>query len=234
MKRVTVGWLVAAMMVLFAAVLTTPGFAQNLVVNGDFETDTELFVTWPGYVGSGANPTTISGWTTVGGAGINPVVPGAPTDAPFRDNGDNTTSVAFLQGISSIEQTVTGLIVGQPYQLTMDFNARNCCGDPVPTPVAEILVDGKIVANSEGLFPGGGVPAVGGNNPWYSFEPGDLAFLASAESLTLKVQTRPLVEGTDTTLLVDNVAITLVPEPSTALLGLIGLLGLARCRPRKP
>lgn len=233
MKRLTAEWLIAAMIGLLVAALTSPGFAQNLVVNGDFETDADLFVTWPGYIANGANPATITGWAAVGGAGINPVVPGGPGDAPFRDNGDNTTSVAFLQGVSSIEQTVTGLVVGQPYQLTMDFNSRNCCGEPVPTPVAEILVDGTLVASSEDLFPGGGVIAVGGANPWYSVEPGDLAFLAPAESLTLKLQTRPLVEGTDTTLLVDNVAITLVPEPSTALLGLIGFLGLVRYRPRK-
>ena len=75
-------------------VLTSSSSAQNLVDNGDFEEGVDAFVTWPGYVGNGANPAEIPGWTGSGGRGINPVVPGGDGDAPFG-NGDNSTHFAF-------------------------------------------------------------------------------------------------------------------------------------------
>jgi MYXO-CTERM domain-containing protein len=209
----------------------SPTWAANLVTNGDFETDADLFVTWPGYVANGANPANITGWTGGGGHGINPVAPGGDGDAPFRDNGDNTTSVAFLQGTSFIEQTVTGLIVGEQYIFSADFNARNCCGDPLDVPIGTVSVNGEIVASSTELFPPpGGVIPVGGENPWHdvTLDP----FEATVESLTLRIDATPAAGG-DTTLLVDNVTLELVPEPSAALLALLGLVGLTRLRPRR-
>jgi hypothetical protein len=66
----------------------------QIVANGDFETGAEAFVEWPGYIG-GANPVEIPSRIGTGGRGINPVFPGGPTDAPFRDNGGNFTTVAW-------------------------------------------------------------------------------------------------------------------------------------------
>ena len=66
------------------------------VVNHNFETLAAAFTTFPGYVApiTPANPSEIPGWVGVGNRGINP---GAGAGAPFRDNGNNATNVAFLQ-----------------------------------------------------------------------------------------------------------------------------------------
>jgi MYXO-CTERM domain-containing protein len=230
MKTIVTGCCVVLLLTGMALSVASPALAQNLVVNGDFETDTDLFVTWPGYVANGENPAEITGWTGEGGRGINPVVPGGPDDAPFRDNGNNTTSVAFLQGASAIEQTISGLTTGGEYVFGMDFNARNCCGDPVGMPIGTILVNGEVVGSSADLFPEpGAIPAVGGQEPWYHV---DIPFAAPAESLTLRIASTPAVPGTDATMLVDNVSVV-IPEPSSALLALLGLFGLVRCRPRR-
>jgi hypothetical protein len=221
------GSIVAAMAL---ATCSAPLWAAPNVVNGDFEADTGLWVVWPGYVSGAAgdlvNPANITGWTGSGGHGINPVVPNGPTDAPFRDNGDNTSSVAFLQGVSSIEQTVSGFVVGQPYVLSLDFNARNCCGD---FPIGTIFLNGIQAGSSTDLFPDpGSIIPVGGTNAWYSAE---IAFDAPTTEITVRIEAMPGAGG-DATMLVDNVAFTLVPEPASSVLGLLGMLGLLAARRR--
>jgi hypothetical protein len=190
--------------------------AAELVVNGDFEADTAGFVVWPGYVG-GNNPAEIPSWTGTGGRGINPVVPGGAGDAPFRDNGGNTTSIAFLQGNSSIQQVLSGFTVGQDYVLSLDFNSRNCCGD---FPTAVIMLNDQVAGSSAELFPApGSVPPVGGANPWYH---ADIEFTAPVDTITLTISAAPSAGG-DATLIVDNVSVEPVPEPSTVCLALAGL-----------
>jgi hypothetical protein len=109
-----------------ALCLVPRAFCANLVVNGDFESDTGGFVTWPGYVANGQNPANVPMWTGTGGRGINPITNPAQTRdrAPFRDNGNNTSSVAFLQGAATLEQVVSGFNVGSEYVLSLDFNAQ--------------------------------------------------------------------------------------------------------------
>src|SRR5262245_29032509 len=75
------------------------------IVNGDFETGAGDFVTLPGYLGDGSNPSAIPGW--IGGSGINPIV---TSEAPFMDNGHNPTHAAFLQGWVNLQQTVPALV----------------------------------------------------------------------------------------------------------------------------
>lgn len=216
-------WLAVALVLMAAAVLTSQASAQT-VVNGDFEADTDLFVTWPGYAGDGANPAQITGWTGIGGVGINPVVPGGAGDAPFRDNGDNSTSVAFIQGAASIEQDISGFTIGQDYILSLDFNARNCCGD---MPIATVELDGDVVASSADIFPpDGAIPPVGGVEPWYH---ADVDFTAADSTLTLLIRSAAATGG-DATLIVDNVSI--VPEPATGLLAMGSLLSLVLFRRR--
>ena len=216
-------WLAVAVVLMAALMLSSPAAAQT-VVNGDFETDPDLFVTWPGYTANGANPAQITGWTGMGGVGINPVVPGGAGDAPFRDNGDNSTSVGFIQGAASIEQDISGFTIGQDYVLSLDFNARNCCGD---MPIAMVELDGVVVASSEDIFPPtGAVPPVGGEEPWYH---ADVDFVAADSTITLLIRSGPAAAG-DATFLVDNVSI--VPEPATGLLAMGGLLSLLLLRRR--
>ncbi|MDG2383169.1 MAG: PEP-CTERM sorting domain-containing protein [Pirellulaceae bacterium] len=153
--------------------LVAAGDATDLILNGDFESNAEEFVVWPGYLG------------------------GADNSAPFRDNGDNETAVAFLQGSASLTQFVEGLTIGEEYTLSLDYNARNCCGD---TPVAELFIDGDIVSefNEDGF-----VEPVGDDNPWYNFE---MSFIAESDSLEILVSTFP-ESGGDSTLIIDNVSV---------------------------
>ncbi|MCB1096156.1 MAG: PEP-CTERM sorting domain-containing protein [Verrucomicrobiae bacterium] len=196
--------------------------AAVVVANGDFEQDAELFVVWPGYVGgtndSGTNPAAIPGWTNTGGVGINPVVPGAASDSPFDDpSTSNPTHFAFIQGVASIAQIVGGFTVGENYVLSLDTNARGCCGD---VPIADILLDGSVIASSVDAFPepGGVVPADPAA-PWYHF---DIPFVATSESHEISIATRPAAGG-DASLVVDNVGIAAVPEPATGFLAIMGM-----------
>jgi hypothetical protein len=134
--------------------------------------------------------------------------------------------VAFLQGTSHIEQAVSGFIPGREYVLSLEFNARNCCGD---IPIANLFLNGIPAGSSTDLFPApGGVIPVGGTNPWYA---ADIEFTAPEETVTLRIETMPAAGG-DSTLLVDNVSFALVPEPATgslaAIAALLGLLPLRR------
>lgn len=205
--------------------------ASVVIANGDFEQDAELFVVWPGYVGganpTGTNPATIPGWTHTGGVGINPVQPGGAGDSPFNDpSTTNTTYHAFIQGTASITQIVGGFTVGENYMLTLDTNARGCCGD---SPIAEVLLDGAVIGSSVDAFPAPGavVPAAA-DAPWYTFE---IPFQATAETHSLSISTRPAAGG-DASLVVDNVSIAVVPEPSTGLLVAVGF-GIALVRRRR-
>ena len=118
------------------AFLPQPVRAQ-LLTNGDFETGAAAFIEWPGYVW-GANPAEIPGWVGAGQRGINPVFPGDSTDAPFRDNGDNFTTVAFLQGPATLQQDISGFSIGSPYVLSLDFNASTASRD---FPVFSVFLD---------------------------------------------------------------------------------------------
>lgn len=161
--------------------LVPEGGGADLVANGTFDEDVEEFVAWPGYVGP---------------AGDNP--------APFRDNGDNNTAVAFMQGAATLEQEVEGFVVGEEYTLSLDFNARNCCGD---VPIAELFLGSELIEDfpgedhEEGIFP------VGGNNPWYHFE---TTFVAESTSTFLTINSSSFGGG-DATLVIDNVSISSGP-----------------------
>jgi hypothetical protein len=218
----------AAVTAVLVAVSGVQAWGQPIVINGDFEADTELWTVWPGYVaGGGVNPENISGWTGDGGRGINPVVPAGPTDAPFRDNGNNSTSIAFLQGASHIEQAVSGFTIGADYILSLEFNSRNCCGD---VPIGTIYLNGIEAGSTVDLFPApGGIPPVGGDNPWYS---ADIEFEAPTDTITLRIQAAPAAGG-DATMIVDNVRFTLVPEPTGGLMLLLGAVGLMASRRRQ-
>lgn len=164
-----------ATMLLDNIALSALGNTTNLIANGDFEADE--FPVWPGYTGAGQN-------------------------APFRDNGNNGTSVAFLQGAATLTQTINGMEVGKTYTVSLDFNARNCCGD---APIGELLINGELVED----FPGNGladgvVTPVGGLNNWYKYSRN---ITATATSMELTISTRA-ANGGDSTLIIDNVSVS--------------------------
>src|SRR5262249_50712609 len=149
-----------------ALTLSCVGQAQGLV-NGDFELDASAFVVWPGYVGQGSNPAEVPGWTGWGGRGVNPIAGGGDDAAPFSDNGSHPTPLAFLQGWAGLQQAIFGLVPGHRYVLSLDYNARICCGD---LPLASVSINGAVFwATQDPVLP------VGGNNPWYSI---NIAFTA--------------------------------------------------------
>ena len=204
--------------------------SANLITNGDFEDRAEDFVVRPGYVGGKigtlTNPSSIPGWAHEGNVGINPSGPGAD-DSPFDDPSNTSTGAfAFVQGTASISQFIGGFSVGESYTLTLDVNARDCCGD---FPLALVSLDDTVIGSSTEVFPEpGGVIPTGADDPWYNFY---IPFVATAESHTLTFSTMPATGG-DSTLVLDNLSIKAVPEPSAAMLALsaFGLLVFLRRR----
>jgi hypothetical protein len=185
------------------------------VINGDFETGADGFTNWPGYVGA-PNPDAIPGWTGTGGHGINPGGIDHADPTPF-DGGStfNTSNFAFLQGVSSISQEISGFSVGGEFLVGIDFNARDCCGG---LPVATISINDAPIGSTVDLLPDPGtVSPLGGDTPWYH---ADVPFIASAETITLTISAEAM--GGDGTLVVDNVTISAIPEPSSSLLALFG------------
>lgn len=182
-------------------VLNPPSVPQ--IVNPSFEADT--FATFPGYVRDNGP---ITGWTALGGHGVNPGTFGGP----FTDNGTmpDGTKAAFLQDDGALSQVVSGFIVGVTYQLTYFENARNG-----GVPACEVKANGNTIVATHNVSP------VGGANPYRQVvsEP----FTATASSMEIAfIKSNP--QGGDTTLLIDNVGflaagtaptITLQPQGQT-------------------
>jgi hypothetical protein len=197
--------------------LAAPAWAQPTVNNGDFETGADMFNTFPGYLGfytppastgfpPGSNPDNIPGWDSHTGFGVG-VVPGSQPGNPngtFRDNGDNDTNVAFLQGTASITQTIFDFTIGTTYQLDFDYNARVCCND-VPTLTVSMmsLGSGRTWSYNDSNIPpvdGGGVHVT----PWYH---GRFTFRADSDAFVLVVASHT-VNGGDGTAVIDNLVLT--------------------------
>jgi hypothetical protein len=156
---------------LLAAPLMWAGVAHaNLVLNGDFETDGSQFVTYPGYIGQGGNPSQIPDWP-LSSSDLVGVTSGSITGPDFFANGGDTTYVAFLQHAvqdtapTTLAQTIGGFVPGETYSLTFQYNARD--------PSAFLSSGGGLpdlsfsVANLTDDL--GIVSPVGGSNPYYSF-----------------------------------------------------------------
>jgi hypothetical protein len=225
--------------VLFAlglgALAVAPLRGAATFINGTFNDNAAAYVVWPGYSGSvgsqgiATNPSAPTGWTvSAAGTGINSDAVIA-TDSiagtagiggannPFIDNGAETDAVLLLQGVSFASQNVTGFAVGQDYILTFDVNARNCCGD---VPQGQLSIGGAVVIPFTSITP------VGGSSLYNTIS---VPFTAAAAAMEFRIDNRSAAGG-DATLLLDNFALTMVPEPSTlAILGLsLTLLGRRR------
>lgn len=169
------------------------------MTNASFEDD--AFQTYPGYV-SGNFP--ITGWATPGGQGINPTEDG---QHPFSDNGitPNGAKVAFMQEVGAMSQTVSGLTVGAQYYVHYFENARNG-----GTPGVEVKLGGTT------LIAAHPVTQVGGGLYHEVFSD---VFTATATEMELAF-VKSVFEGTDTTALIDNVAIVQVPAGTAAFVAL--------------
>lgn len=155
------------------------------LVNPSFEADT--FTVFPGYVG-GNGP--ITGWSALGGHGINP----GPS-SPFADNGaiPDRNKVAFMQQDGPLSQTVSGFTVGAQYYVVYSENARSG-----GVPAIEVQIGGTTIVPVHSRTP------VGGANPYV--EVTSDPFTASATDLLLSfIKSNP--NGGDTTALIDNVCV---------------------------
>jgi len=117
-------WMVAAVLFLGLAV---PLFAQNLVVNGNFTNNATAFVTWPGYVGSGSNPTNVPGWTQVAGSGGYGVNGAGTVTSVFGPASTGGNTFLFIQASSTAEllQNLPALATNTTYTLSFLAAARS-------------------------------------------------------------------------------------------------------------
>ena len=189
--------------------LAAPVRADPTINNGDFETGADMFMTFPGYLGMGTNPSEIPGWDSHSGGGVG-VVPGSQTgdpDGACRDNGDNGTNVAFLQGVASLTQTISGFTVGNTYQLDFDYNSRaGCCPGPPNTPTPTLTVTLGMGSVTEQNVVAVDPPTVH-VTAWYH---DSFTFVADSETLDLVISST--VDG-DGTSLIDNLVLTSTGAP---------------------
>ncbi|MFN7138733.1 MAG: DUF5722 domain-containing protein, partial [Limisphaerales bacterium] len=157
---------------------------QNFISNSSFESN--QYGTFPGYSFQTGNGS-ISGWSGTGHFGLNP----AQGVSAFANNGTipHGSQVAFLQNAgSSLSQTVSGLTIGQRYELRFHYNARS----GFVTPILRATVDGL------GLFHAP-VCSVGDTNNYHLSV---ASFVARKASVVLSFEQ---IASGDATALIDNV-----------------------------
>ena len=191
-------------------VLIKRSTADIVIANPSFEAS-GLNFSFPGYVSGGGVGPDIAGWMKAGTGQVAINGTAANTSGnPFADNGlvPDGDNVLAIQNELTLSQTLNDLTIGQPYRLTLSYNSRS--GDD---PLALITIDGNTAYNAT-------VPEVGGANAYYELT---YDFIATATTTTLTIANLGAVP--DSTLLVDNVRVFSVPEPSAfAILGLGALL----------
>ncbi len=206
--------------------------AASLVINGDFETATP-----PNY-------NAIPSWNQLpypSGLTGFPYVSGVEGRAVFGvgvgawDNGYVpgtdllTNKVAFIEtygsaGTMSLTQMVTGFTIGQVYELSYYENGR--ANPSVNTTTAETFVGGASVVAAHLVTPVNSEEEF--SNPFYYRT---AQFTATAPQMLLEFRATQ-VDVNDTFLVIDNVAINAVPEPSTYALVLGGIATLLLIRRR--
>ena len=152
-----------------------------IVMNPSFESSGTP--PWPGYI----QPKSIAGWVGTGNYGVNFNGPG-----PFANNGkaEDQDLVAFLQGVGSLSQIISGLVPGEKYEVRFACNAR---GGNSPTLV--VKADDQVLLEES-------IAAVGGANP---FLVKTVRFTASASAVNLSFAQ---AAAGDNTVILDNIMVT--------------------------
>lgn len=183
------------------------GAEAAVIVNGDFD------VTVPSN-GTGG------GWTSfnIDGAG------GWRTATPAFVAVNDFTNFFIINDAGqpgsdpTLQQTVTGLVIGETYRITGDYERA------YPTFGNGTLASFGVEIVELGLLNAFGSPAGGGSAPW------SIVFTASQTEHLLRLTAER--NGDDSSYAVDNIAISQVPEPAAGGLLLLGLLGLWGARRR--
>lgn len=153
---------------------------QLLLDNPSFEASGA--VPYPGYI----QPRSIAGWKGAGSGayGVNVAGPG-----PFADNGINPDqdSVAFLQKVASLSQTLSNLTAGKTYTLSYAYNARSGNSPRLKVTVGDAILQDEVVT------------PVGGTAPYYSKS---VVFTATDAT---QVLTFAQTSTNDNTVVLDNV-----------------------------
>jgi len=125
---------------------------------------------------------TVLGWTGTGQVGLNRTDSPTGQAGPFGDNGTvpDREQVAFIQGVGSLAQDISGLTVGRSYWLQFRYNARNCCADR--TQKLTVKFGGKVLAEFADLKP----VADSGGLEYYA---ANIPFTAEAASGSLEFST---------------------------------------------
>jgi hypothetical protein len=183
------------------------------MINPSFEVDS--FTILPGYIGFGGANGPITGWTSAGNVGINPVAGAtAATANTFSDNGTipDGKQVAFMQADLALSQMVGGFTVGAQYYVHYYENSRGWNNGTLP--FLEVKIGGVTIVAAHAVSP------VGGSNPYHHVT--SSAFTATATSLELAfIKSNP--QGDDTTALIDSVCIMpliCVPAPTNMVMWL--------------
>ena len=130
------------------------------------------------------------------------------------------TYAAWGADTTSLSQAISGFEVGQVYEVHFFVNARDHHGNPD----MEVYIDNDLMLGPETIY-----PVEGRGSYTQPFHEKSFEFQATSETHTLKFTALLGSDGSDgdDSLLLDNVSITLIPEPSTLALLAVGAVGLA-------
>ncbi len=185
-----------------------PASAGNLIVNGDFSADANLFGTFPGNTGVGENPASITGWTHNGmmGVGVNGIDSKGRFTAlgPSAQQASPDRNWAFLQGIGAALYQIITVTPGVTY--TVSYVAANRDGNPDAALSADVY-DGTYGGTNRGILPGG-IPSKAYSMA--NFETESFTFTATLDTATLVFKNQS--GGADNTVNVTDVSV--VPAPS--------------------
>lgn len=232
------------------AISTSANAAVNLVTNGSFELSTyahnsqfgsgDCIRATPGGACGPALTQGVTGWTGIGAPGLQFYFVGGTQNTVNADNvygdplayfqnvtplspdGGNFVGLDGDQGPPSVQggisQTINGLVVGEFYNLDFNWGAAQLRNRSGPTTEQLQITFGTNVV-STGILPVASQAFSGWQNGHYVFQ-------ATSASQTLSFLSIGTPTGLPPIALLDGVSVTMVPEPATWAMMLLGFGGI--------